>query len=89
MHLKIVVDVITDTASSRRRQADEHGACYWSDLSGEDGFHWLLQLCAPSGCHMACKHDGTGRRQHTYACTCSIKNTKCIMADLSVQSAAE
>ncbi len=66
MHLKIVVDVIKDTASTG---GGRRGACYGSDLSKENGFHWLLRLCAPSGCHMTCRHGSTGKRERSNTCT--------------------
>lgn len=68
MHVKIVVDVIKDTAST---EGGRQGAYYGRDLSKQKVFIGCSSLCAPSGCYTSCRHSGTGKREHTDTYTCS------------------
>lgn len=79
MHLKIVLDVIKDTASTSKMQT---GSSLWECLDKRKVFHWLPRLNLPSGHHMTCRHGGTGKmkRAHTYervhACVCRLALTQ-------------
>lgn len=62
--LKIVVDVIKETASV---EGGRRGADGGSDLSKDNVFSiGLLHLCAPSGCHMTCRQGRDHKQIHAH-----------------------